>query len=320
MTIPSVMRGLIETEDGKVFELDSPKGVAWLEAIGSFRFEPTGDSKAYTVRKEPSGYWYGCRKIAGTVRKKYIGKTSEISTAKLDEIAVDLENSLPPVSRSKKVAQVAEGVAEVAEVAEKVAQVEQDRLATLESQMAMVLQAVEALQEAMPGKSDAGDSMELPKVDNEVVERLQNELSNLQTENEELRSKLKSEEARLVATAQCYREMEDESREEAYAEKSKLEQELEALQEELIEARSQLEEEQARLKELDDQCDDYEKWWKEEEGKVADRDKIIAELRSTTARELPDAYDLLNRVKAKYPKTKVTPGDVEKILEILEES
>jgi hypothetical protein len=66
MAIPSVMQGLIETEGGKVFELDSPKGVAWVEAIGSFRFEPSSDSKAYTVRKEPSGYWYGCRKIAGT--------------------------------------------------------------------------------------------------------------------------------------------------------------------------------------------------------------------------------------------------------------
>ena len=66
MAIPSVVQGTIETDDGKVFELDSPKGTAWVEAIGSFRFEPSSDSKAYTVRKEPSGYWYGCRKIAGT--------------------------------------------------------------------------------------------------------------------------------------------------------------------------------------------------------------------------------------------------------------
>jgi hypothetical protein len=94
MTIPSVMQGLIETEDGKVFELDSPKGSAWLESIGSFRFEPAGDSKACTVRREPSGYWYGCRKVAGKVRKKYIGKTSEVNTAKLEEIAAALE--VPP--------------------------------------------------------------------------------------------------------------------------------------------------------------------------------------------------------------------------------
>ncbi|MEG4499220.1 hypothetical protein Q7V75_18730, partial [Microcoleus sp. F10B5] len=101
MTIPSVVQGLIETEDGKVFELDSPKGSAWLESIGSFRFEPSGDSKPYTVRKESGIYWYGCRKVAGKVRKKYIGKSSEVSIAKLEEIAEALET--PPVPRLDKV-------------------------------------------------------------------------------------------------------------------------------------------------------------------------------------------------------------------------
>jgi hypothetical protein len=57
MTIPSVIQGLIKTEDGKVFELDSSKGSAWLESIGSFRFEPSSDSKPYTVRKESGIYW-----------------------------------------------------------------------------------------------------------------------------------------------------------------------------------------------------------------------------------------------------------------------
>src|SRR4028118_1936255 len=116
MTIPSDLQGMIETEDGKVFELDSPKGSAWLESIGSFRFEPSGDNKPYTVRKESSIYWYGCRKVAGKVRKKYIGKSSSLNVAKLEEIAEALE--VPPVAQANK---VAEKVAEVAEVvAEKV--------------------------------------------------------------------------------------------------------------------------------------------------------------------------------------------------------
>src|SRR4028119_1806463 len=127
MVIPSVVQGTIETEDGKVFELDSPKGMVWVEAIGSFRFEPAGDGKPYTVRKEASGYWYGCRKVAGKVRKKYIGKTSEVSTAKLEEIAEALD--VPPVARVNKVAEVAQGVTQVAEVA-------QDRLTALELEVA----------------------------------------------------------------------------------------------------------------------------------------------------------------------------------------
>jgi chromosome segregation ATPase len=179
MTIPSVMQGLIETEDGKVFELDSPKGSAWLESIGSFRFEPTGANKPYTVRKESGIYWYGCRKVAGKVRKKYIGKSSEVTVAKLEEIAEALE--IPPVPRANK-------VAEVVQVAEEVTEVVQDRLTSLELQVANLQKAIEALQEALPGKLESGDSLELPKVDNEVAEQLQNELGNLKDENERLQA------------------------------------------------------------------------------------------------------------------------------------
>jgi uncharacterized phage infection (PIP) family protein YhgE len=44
--------------------------------------------------------------------------------------------------------------------------------------------------EALPGKLEAGDSGELPNVDNEVAEELQNDLSNLKVDNEWLRQKL----------------------------------------------------------------------------------------------------------------------------------
>src|SRR4028119_898293 len=158
MAIPSLVQGMIETEDGKVFELDSHKGSAWLESIKSFRFEPSGDSKPYTVRKEASAYWYGCRKVAGKVRKKYIGKSSSLSVAKLEEIAEALE--ILPVSRANK-------VAEVAEVAEKITEVAEDRLTALELQVANLQKAVEVLQKALSGKLESSDFLELPKVDNE---------------------------------------------------------------------------------------------------------------------------------------------------------
>jgi len=180
MTIPSVIQGLVETEDGKAFELETPKGSEWLESIGSFRFEPSGDSKPYTVRKEAGIYWYGCRKIAGKVRKKYIGKSLEVTVAKLEEIAEALE--IPSVAQANKVAEVTQAVAqEVVEVA-------QDRLTALELQVGNLQKAVEALQEALLGKLESGDSSELPKVDNAVAERLQNDLSNLDAENEKLRA------------------------------------------------------------------------------------------------------------------------------------
>jgi DNA repair exonuclease SbcCD ATPase subunit len=187
MAIPSVIQGTVEVK-GKVFELDSPKGAAWLETIGSFRFEPSGDGKPCTIRREPSGYWYGCRKIAGKVRKKYIGKTSEVSTARLEEIAEALE--VPPATQASKVVEVAQKVAQNTRVTEKVAEVAEDRLTALELEVANLRKALEALQETLPGKSEAGDSEELPKVGDKVAEQLQNELSNLKTENEYLRQKL----------------------------------------------------------------------------------------------------------------------------------
>jgi cell shape-determining protein MreC len=78
----------------------------------------------------------------------------------------------------------------VYKVAEKVAEVAQDRLTALELEVANLRKALEALQEALPGKLESGDSAELPKVDNEVAEELQNELSNLKAENERIRARL----------------------------------------------------------------------------------------------------------------------------------
>jgi chromosome segregation ATPase len=259
MAIPSVVQGTIETEDGKVFELDSPKGAAWVEAIGSFRFEPSGNSKAYTVRREPSGYWYGCRKVAGKVRKKYIGKSSQVSIAKLEEIAEALE--VPSVPRVGKVAEVAQEVAQSIQVTQ-VAEVAQDRLATLESEVAMLRQAVEALQEALPGKSEAGDSEELPKVNSKVAEELQNELSNLKAENEKLKQEL------VDARAGYAKLLESSGQIKASREK------------EISELRSQLETEKTRGEEIWEELSDTEQALAEVRSENSELKKNCDELRS----------------------------------------
>ena len=295
MAIPSLVQGMIETEDGKVFELDSPKGSVWLESISSFRFEPSGDSKPYTVRKEASAYWYGCRKVAGKVRKKYIGKSSSLNVAKLEEIAEALE--IPPVPRANKVAEVAErvteGVAEevaervaekVAEgvtemVAEMVAEVAQDRLTALELQVTNLQKAVEALQKVLLGKLDPGDSLELPKVDNEVVEQLQNKLGNLKAENE----KLRADYAKLLESSTHV---------------------TNKLREEVEELRSQLETERADREEIDAELSELK------------QNSVPA---ATLFEKLtPDAATILSQLRARRKKSKTDLTDLEAILEILE--
>ncbi|MEG4419022.1 hypothetical protein QUA70_10495 [Microcoleus sp. LAD1_D5] len=309
MTIPSVVQGLIETEDGKVFELDSPKGSAWLESIGSFRFEPSGDSKPYTVRKESGIYWYGCRKVARKVRKKYIGKSSEVSIAKLEEIAEALET--PPVPRVDKVAEVAEEVVQVAEVAE----TSTDRLTALELQVANLQKALEALQEKLPGKLESGDSLEFPKVDNEVIERLQNELGNLQAENRQLKEDVddlmkinqvvKEASDNLIAILKDNCRHAEEKRDEARANYATL---LESstvvtnkLREEVQQLRSQLETERADREEIEIQLSDLRQ-------------------KSVTASELPEAADLLNQLKGRRKKSRADLADINAILGLLAES
>jgi chromosome segregation ATPase len=355
MAIPSIVQGLIEVEGGKVFELDSSKGVAWVEAIGSFRYEPSGDSKAYTVRREPSGYWYGCRKVAGKVRKKYIGKTSEVSKVKLEEVAKALE--VPPVQRVAQVAEVAQKVAEVAQVADKVAQ---DRLTALELEVANLRKAFEALQEGLPGKLESGDSAELPKVDNAVAEELQKDLSNLKAENEklktdyaqllessthitnklrqevqELRSQLEKEranqeevEAEREELAQLKKQVKEHAAE-VHHEGRSIKLEKDRWQGQLSEARADLAAAKATIVQQEGRIRELERGYTLKPNPAERRLRLeigelqteISELKqkSAAAREdLPEAAKLLNQLKAKRKKSKSDLADLEVILEILE--
>jgi chromosome segregation ATPase len=330
MAIPAVIQGTIEVE-GKVFELDSPKGWVWVETIDSFRFEPSSGHKAYTVRREASGYWYGCRKVAGKVRKKYIGKTSEISRAKLEEIAKALE--VPPVARISKVAEVAQSV----QVTERVAEVAQDRLTALELEVANLRKAFEALQEALPGKAEAGNSKELPKVNSEVAEKLQNELSNLKAEElsnlkaEEL-SNLKAEElSNLKAENETLRQKLAESKgtigvlnwgteglneqlEAVRVENQRLQNDLGNSQAEVTELRSQLEQERADREEVEAQLADRGEQLRQLVSELTE----LKQKSAAASKDLPEAADLLNQLKAKRKKSKTDLADLEVILEILE--
>jgi chromosome segregation ATPase len=289
---------MIETEDGKVFELDSHKGSAWLESIKSFRFEPSGDSKPYTVRLEASAYWYGCRKVAGKVRKKYIGKSSSLSVAKLEEIAEALE--ILPVSRANK-------VAEVAEVAEKVTEVAEDRLTALELQVANLQKAVEVLQKALSGKLESSDFLELPKVDNEVAEQLQNELGNLKDENEALRQELAKEKENYGALTIISQQL-NQQLEEVKADRAKI---LESsthvtnkLRQEVQELRSQLETERASREET--------------EAELFELKQNSAPAATLFERLTPDAATILSQLRVRRKKSKTDLADLEAILEILE--
>lgn len=76
-------------QEGLLLTSETPAWFAWLEERPSFAFH--GQHGSFTARKESkqrgSGYWYAYRKREGTLAKKYVGKTADLTFARLEEIA-----------------------------------------------------------------------------------------------------------------------------------------------------------------------------------------------------------------------------------------
>lgn len=291
MAIPFVKQGTVEFA-GKIFQIDSDRGATWLESVTSFRFEPAGANKPYTVRKESGkggDYWYGYRKVVGKLHKKYIGKSSELSTAKLEEIAEAL-NTPPPPRITDKVTQVTDRSERV--VTDRVTDTRaDDRLTALELQVRLMQEALEALRSELSGKSDAGNFEELPIV---TDSELQIKVGNLQAENE----KLKADYAALLQSSTAV---------------------TTKLREEVRELGSQLATERADREELEGELADRDAVIAQLRSELAD----LKQNSATASQDLPDltekAGELLSFFKSLLPKnTKLPNGTISKIEKILE--
>jgi LuxR family maltose regulon positive regulatory protein len=68
---------------------EGPAWFSWLDEVSSFAFH--GQRGSYTARKESkqrgAGYWYAYRKTQGKLAKKYLGKTADLTLARLEEVA-----------------------------------------------------------------------------------------------------------------------------------------------------------------------------------------------------------------------------------------
>jgi hypothetical protein len=103
--IPSVQAGKLEIEDGASFKVESQRWFKWLESHSSFRYAPASSNAPYTCRKEKANrgeadYWYGYRKVAGKLHKRYLGRTSDLTVGRLEEVAALLD--IPAQPRQKK--------------------------------------------------------------------------------------------------------------------------------------------------------------------------------------------------------------------------
>src|SRR5260370_3264739 len=75
----------------------------WLEQSASFSFHSRWGMH-YTVRKQRvqrgSSYWYAYRRLHGRIVKRYLGRTADLTLARLEEIARLLESTSGSRQRS----------------------------------------------------------------------------------------------------------------------------------------------------------------------------------------------------------------------------
>ncbi len=77
---------------------------AWLDEVSSFAFH--GQSGSYTARKETKQrgavYWYAYRKTQGKLAKKYLGKTADLTLARLENVAAALHTERATAARMRE--------------------------------------------------------------------------------------------------------------------------------------------------------------------------------------------------------------------------
>ena len=86
---PGVQQGLLKTHDGaREIAVDTPDWFAWLAEHRVFRF--AAPSESFTARRERRAagwYWYAYRRQHGSLRSTYLGKTEDLTLARLNEAA-----------------------------------------------------------------------------------------------------------------------------------------------------------------------------------------------------------------------------------------
>jgi chromosome segregation ATPase len=193
------------------------------------------------------------------------------------------------------------------------------RISALEERIEVLQESLQeslkALWEALPGKLESGDSAELPKVDSGVAEQLQNGLGNLKTENEILKQELadaRNDYAKLLESSTTVKA----SREKEIAE---VRSQLAAVEQNVLEWQEENSDQLTELKTQREEIENLKSKIQNLESELVHRSGENSE-KSAAASELPEAADLYNQLKARRKKSKADLGDVEAILEMIEES
>jgi hypothetical protein len=96
----SVTAGIMELPNGHCFEVGTHEWWEWVNSdkAESFRFECEHGVKGYRARKEKiksrsGSFWYAYKRVGKTLRKRYLGKSEELTLGRLESVAYDLAES-----------------------------------------------------------------------------------------------------------------------------------------------------------------------------------------------------------------------------------
>jgi hypothetical protein len=96
----SVTAGIMELPNGHCFEVGTHEWWEWVNSdkAESFRFECEHGVKGYRARKEKiksrsGSFWYAYKRVGKTLRKRYLGKSEELTLGRLESVAYDLAKS-----------------------------------------------------------------------------------------------------------------------------------------------------------------------------------------------------------------------------------
>ncbi len=155
--------GALKLLTGEIIAVGSIRWFDWIRVNDSFRFESGfAGQDSFTARKHErhaGEFWYAYRKVAGKLKNAYLGKGEKLTTDRMLEIANKLSQA--PKSTANKM-QLGNGY------------------------------AVKCI------TKELGNQQAVDFKANELIQKLQDELATVQTENEQLRSRLAESELLAV--------------------------------------------------------------------------------------------------------------------------
>jgi chromosome segregation ATPase len=247
--------------------------------------------------------------VAGKLHKKYIGKTLELNTAKLEEIAEALNTPPQPRVTDKVTHRVDNLVTH-----EMAGDTEADRLTALEQQVQALQESLETLRSIVLGKhEDLSSSGELSEPDEALGGQLPIDLDNLRVDNEYLKKKL-AEKRDTIDCLNWGTEALNEQLAKLQVENQRLENDLGNLQAELAKQKDDYAAQLAISRQFYQEAQEL----RSQIEKLKTENEALRNTPLVVEFELPEASVLLNRLKAKRKKATASLADVEAILEILE--